>query len=317
MRRPEQDTITIEDRTLRNGFTRIPNGVLRREGLSPGAKLAYMGLLSYAWQEGSCFPGQARLAHDLGVGQRSVIRYLKELQAIGLLQVQRRGLGKTNLYILPKDDAGEQDEADTAEPAARGRSRRAGSARMAVQELPEADPPEVPDWHREEDAGEEDSDLSKHRKGSPRKGQQGGRRQSYATSTASAASGSGRKAFAAVGDALKERLLVRSRTRSEASASDRDIVTAYMHSIALELRDQAPLRSTVTRLLRIYEASEVDSISAFVDVLHRAKAIARERVSSIRAGEPGARRAIPYFTAIVEDLVGLRDKEERARASEP
>ena len=98
MRQPEQETITIEDRTLRNGFTRIPNGVLRREGLSAGAKLAYMGLLSYAWQEGSCFPGQARLAQDLGIGQRSVIRYLQELQAIGLLKVQRRGLGKTNIY---------------------------------------------------------------------------------------------------------------------------------------------------------------------------------------------------------------------------
>jgi hypothetical protein len=82
-----------------------------------------------------------------------------------------------------------------------------------------------------------------------------------------------------------------------------------MQSIALELRDQAPLRSTVTRLLRIYERSHADSISAFVDVLHRAKAIARDRVSSIRAGEPGARRVMPYFIAIVEDLAGVRDRD--------
>ena len=316
MTRREQDTIRIEDSTLRRGFTRIPNGVLRRQGLSPGAKLAYMGLLSYAWQEGSCFPGQARLAEDLGIGQRTVVRYLKELQAVGLLIVQRRGLGKTNLYILPKDEAADEVQSVKAEHGPRMRSARAGSAKLACQEMPEGDAPEVPEWQREEDAEEEDTDPSKSRTVAPRKDRSRARQQQSSTgSPGDATAEPAKRQFEAVGVALKDRLPARSSANSgEVAASDREIVTAYMRSLALELHDQAPLRSTVTRLLRLYERSHVSSIQAFVDVLYQARTITREQSSSIRAGEPGARRVMPYFIAVVEDLVGLRDKKAKGSA---
>ncbi|HZB95789.1 MAG TPA: helix-turn-helix domain-containing protein [Herpetosiphonaceae bacterium] len=98
----QQATIYVEDETLRSGFTVIPNGILRHPDLSPGAKLTYMVLLSYAWQQGSCFPGQERMAEDMGAGERSIRRYLKELEAAGFLIIKQRGLGQTNLYILPK-----------------------------------------------------------------------------------------------------------------------------------------------------------------------------------------------------------------------
>ena len=57
-------------------------------------------LLSYAWQNDYCFPGQARLAADMGVTDRSVRTYLKELEESAFLEINRRGLGKTNLYII-------------------------------------------------------------------------------------------------------------------------------------------------------------------------------------------------------------------------
>ncbi len=98
----QQEVIIVEDETLRNGFTQIPNAILRREDLSPGAKLTYMGLLSYAWQKGSCFPGQEKLAEDLGISRRSVVTYLQQLQQAKLLSIKRRGLGQTNIYFLPK-----------------------------------------------------------------------------------------------------------------------------------------------------------------------------------------------------------------------
>src|SRR5438093_149830 len=92
--RPDaQGVILIEEERLRENFTQIPNTILRRPDLSPGAKLTYVMLLSYAWQTDRCFPGQARLARDMGSGERSVIRYLKELKEAGLLGVERRGLG--------------------------------------------------------------------------------------------------------------------------------------------------------------------------------------------------------------------------------
>src|ERR687884_1242793 len=95
---PDQGTIIIEEERLRESWTSIPNTILRRTDVSPGAKLTYVMLLTYAYQKGSCFPGQETVARDMGVSRRSVVTYLKELQAVGLLLVKRRGLGKTNVY---------------------------------------------------------------------------------------------------------------------------------------------------------------------------------------------------------------------------
>jgi len=82
------------------GFTQVPNFLLKSKQLSSGDKMAFAMLLSYAWQNDYCFPGQRRLAEDLGLDERSVRRNLKSLEANGLLTIQRRGLGKTNIYEL-------------------------------------------------------------------------------------------------------------------------------------------------------------------------------------------------------------------------
>lgn len=78
----------------------MPNAVLRDPDLSIGAKLTFAALLSYAWEQGRCFPGQERLAHDLGVTPRTVINYLKELQSKGLVLAERRGGQRTNRYFV-------------------------------------------------------------------------------------------------------------------------------------------------------------------------------------------------------------------------
>ena len=62
----------------------VPNVVLTKPELSVGAKLAYAMVLKYAWQDNYCFPGQAKLAEDMGAGERSVRTYLKELEDRGL-----------------------------------------------------------------------------------------------------------------------------------------------------------------------------------------------------------------------------------------
>ena len=88
------------DPATRYGFTQVPNFILKSPAISPGAKLAYAMLLHYAWQNNFCFPGQERLADDMGVGKRSVIRFMAELEKAGYTTVKRRGLGQTNLYQL-------------------------------------------------------------------------------------------------------------------------------------------------------------------------------------------------------------------------
>jgi hypothetical protein len=88
------------DPVTRHGFTQVPNFLLTNKGLSVGAKLAYAMLLKYAWSDDACYPGQQKLATDMGAGERSIRSYLKELEAAGFLEVTQRGLGKTNLYRL-------------------------------------------------------------------------------------------------------------------------------------------------------------------------------------------------------------------------
>ena len=83
-----------------HGFTQLPNFILRNPELSIGAKTTYALFLSYAWNNNLCFPGQDRLAKDIGMSIGSVNTFIKELETCGLVEITRRGQGKTNLYTI-------------------------------------------------------------------------------------------------------------------------------------------------------------------------------------------------------------------------
>lgn len=85
---------------LANGFTQVPNFILKDSNLSIGAKVTYAMFLSYAWHNDSCFPGQDRLAEDMGLTRPRVTQLIAELEGAGLITIQRRGQGKTNLYTI-------------------------------------------------------------------------------------------------------------------------------------------------------------------------------------------------------------------------
>jgi biotin operon repressor len=85
---------------LQGGFTQVPNFILKNSNLSPGAKVTYAMFLSYAWHNDSCFPGQDRLAEDMGMSRSRVTEFVGELEQSGLISIQRRGQGKTNLYTV-------------------------------------------------------------------------------------------------------------------------------------------------------------------------------------------------------------------------
>src|SRR5712691_3559331 len=78
------------DPATQHGFTQVPNFVLTKGDISVGAKLVYAMLLKYAWYDDGCYPGQAKLAGDMGAGERSIRTYLKELEAAGLLEITQR-----------------------------------------------------------------------------------------------------------------------------------------------------------------------------------------------------------------------------------
>jgi hypothetical protein len=103
------ETKAFRDRNLRlrgadiatqRGWTGVPNFILENSQISVGAKLTYAMLLKYAREMDECFPGQDRLAKDMGNGSRSVVRYIAELEEVGLVTVQRRGQGRPNLYTI-------------------------------------------------------------------------------------------------------------------------------------------------------------------------------------------------------------------------
>jgi helix-turn-helix protein len=98
----KEQNILLEtlDPLTRGGFTQIPNFILKNPALSVGAKVAYAMFLSYAWHNGFCFPGQERLAGDMGISRPRVTQLIAELQQAGLITIQRRGQGKTNIYTV-------------------------------------------------------------------------------------------------------------------------------------------------------------------------------------------------------------------------
>src|SRR6185437_7555019 len=92
--------LATEDPVVRGGFTQVPNFILKHVELSLGAKVTYSMFLHYAWHNHSCFPGQNRLAGDMGMSQSRVSEFIKELEGADLIEITRRGQGKTNLYKI-------------------------------------------------------------------------------------------------------------------------------------------------------------------------------------------------------------------------
>ena len=96
-------TIEIDaafDPITRGGFTQVPNFILTDDTLGLGAIVAYAMFLHYAWHKDSCFPGQDRLAEAMGMSKSRVNEFIKELERVGLIEIRRRGQGKTNIYRI-------------------------------------------------------------------------------------------------------------------------------------------------------------------------------------------------------------------------
>jgi hypothetical protein len=279
--------VRIEDDALRAGFTQIPNALLRRPDVSLGAKMTYVVLLSYAWQTESCFPGQERMAADMGVTDRSVRAYLGELVERGLLEVTRRGQGMTNVYLLKKLD-----------PNLTGKIFRSRTENISG--------PDRKDLPVEKDPEEKDQDrrTSKLRKRP---------RPDHSVGSAPATSLNGAIAPATpVPKPLKARLPPEERRRYDA---DRRRIVDYLADFARELGDAAPLASSVSRAVNLRHRAGVD-LEAFVEALYHARAVTKERWAAVRKEEqvPGhpfpKKQAMAYFFAELEHALGLRELPE-------
>lgn len=311
----------IEEERLKESFTQIPNTILRRPEITPGAKLTYMLLLSYAWQQDSCFPGQATLAEDLGAGRRSVIRYLQELQERGLLRVKRRGLGKTNVYTLTKWN----------EPR---------SARLAPQEVPQTTPLQVPDWHRKktqethtqkeqdpssndfEDENDDEAEVNvrasngvqateTERRSRPRGLTPIGSALRHYRPDLQSGRGSQHGGPAPV----ESRDHARARTEPSGRVSSHRPTTQIellVDEFSDELGDAEHVASNVSQALRLWKRSH-RSEAVFVQLLYEARSRSRQASTTAARDEPGAsrpvRKRMPYFFACLRDLLEPVDEQ--------
>ena len=105
-RQLDERTLIFKDRGLKHGFAQVPTVVLRDPLMDTGEKTLYALLLSYAWQDHECFPGQETLATDIGYSRRYVSCLLSKLRTRKLITWKRQGLGKVNIYYIERLDNG-------------------------------------------------------------------------------------------------------------------------------------------------------------------------------------------------------------------
>jgi hypothetical protein len=88
------------DEINRGGYVLLSQHVLTTPKLSPGAKCVHALLIHYGWNNEYCFPGQDRIAKDMGMSASRINEFTKELEANGFIEIIRRGQGKTNVYRI-------------------------------------------------------------------------------------------------------------------------------------------------------------------------------------------------------------------------
>jgi len=94
------ERIIFENEMMRAGFAAFPYLVMRDKTLSIAARLTYAFLLMYAWQEGSCFTRQTKMAETMGVSRRAMQRYLYELRDAEYIAIDRTDKRYNNTYII-------------------------------------------------------------------------------------------------------------------------------------------------------------------------------------------------------------------------
>lgn len=79
----------------------VPNWLMCRPEIQPGAKLCYGRLAQYEGKEGDCFVSVETLAGELGIGIRQARRYLQELENFQLIyRMPRTATTNTIIFLL-------------------------------------------------------------------------------------------------------------------------------------------------------------------------------------------------------------------------
>lgn len=98
------------------GFTAVENAYLFDAALSAGALRLYAALKHVSWKNDGEIPGQKELAAMIGTTDRSLRDDFKELEARGLLTVERRPGQASIVHIETPEDSSAPTQEDTSAP---------------------------------------------------------------------------------------------------------------------------------------------------------------------------------------------------------
>jgi len=327
---PEVGTLVLEDQSLRYGFVQLPKQILWARNISRDAKMLYAVLLGYAWQEDQCYPGYPRLCADMGASENMVRKYMRELEAVGLLRQKRRGQGRTNLYTLPdirtakievqepqqsrpaKTEVQEPHFSAAPEPAktegkvetVKQETDRYPSnlRKVNTQETPDQEP--IPTRKRTPVAADSATDVKARVRAKLARVRQ---------------SGGPSNGFVRPGDLLGDEVAEKPDDHpagGRAYDEARQVLVSYMTDLARELGDQAELTSTTSRAYNLMQRSGLD-LDQFISKVYIARAKTQERTATIttRGGQTDAwgekrKTKMPYFFSVLEDVLGLRETKD-------
>ena len=329
--------IAAPNDTQHNGFTQVPNAILKDTTLSVDARMLYSILLSYCWQKGFCFPSYDTLMRDMQCHSQALRSYIKELITHGLITVVRRGQGKSNQYVLSH-----RITADTPEPVSTQAGREEPSSanitepvlcpsqpeEYITQKDEEKDPSKIRTAKKEETdyvnpmgtavnaygveqqrTQEPSEDPTQERAGENNKRKDGiseERRRPSNHQNTSKPSGAHEIKLT-----CEETHKV---AKGSVSASDltshddeaRQAIRDYIRDIRSKLHDEAPLESSTTRAFRLYQRADID-LSSFFNRLYDAETATNQRHTTIKKRRAdGFINRMAYFFAVLEDKLHLR-----------
>jgi hypothetical protein len=146
-------------------FVQTPVSLVRCRSLTPVAKVTYDVLLSYRDSTGYAYPGQARLAAEVGVSEPTLRRALRLLVSASLVEPTRRGQGLTNCYLVHRSPLrpaeGKKRSVQNLHPVHSKPNKTSGELDRKERDPEQRDqPPPIPHVLVEEGGGEIVSELA-------------------------------------------------------------------------------------------------------------------------------------------------------------
>jgi DNA replication protein DnaD len=311
-------SVRFGDDVLQAGHTTVPNLVLNHYaelGITAAEMMFTIHVWQYWWTEREPHPSLRTIAARMSVSRRQVGNYTSSLKRKGYLKVTERhspSLGQ----VTSEYDFSPMFQAIVTRARATARSAEATPMKNPSRGG-RKDPSRAP----LNDSSTEEYEVT--RKTKDKKDQDNSNVRMNETEQTTHTTHQTTSRSRTVGEILEQTPLSGLTTSSASPSTDqhgpeRQAIASLVVDFARQLGDRAPLKSSTTRAYKLYEESGLD-LKAFISCMYEARSVTQEYTASIKAaGEDptygGYRKMkIPYFFAVLEDKLGLKDTRETVR----